>query len=259
MLGVDYSPLSVEFARRIERSKRKERQGEEVEEGEGEGEGEGEVDVHFAEHDVLRTPALALLDLGTKYCCGSDGSSSSSSSSSSFGGFDVVLDKGTFDAISLSAETIDDDDPSSSLNTTTTTTITDTNSNNDNNGDNNTSPNTRKRRINETYGSRVLPLVREGGLFIVTSCNWTEAELRSWFEDASLSSQEIPLAIPESQTTTTSPPLSETQPQSDAYRPYYGFRVVGRVEYPSFSFGGVKGQTISTLCFRKVMMKKKKK
>ncbi|KAI0527831.1 hypothetical protein F5B22DRAFT_632416 [Xylaria bambusicola] len=164
MLGVDYSALSVRFARRIERARR---------------------DVHFAEHDILHSPATALLD--ERYA------------PSIRRGWDVVLDKGTFDAISLSAETIRDDADADT------------------------------RRVNEVYGTRILPLVREGGLFLITSCNWTEAELRSWFGAA-----------------------REILPNDGEGNGYWGFEVVGRVEYRSFSFGGVKGQTISSLCFRKV-------
>ncbi|KFA47167.1 hypothetical protein S40293_09615 [Stachybotrys chartarum IBT 40293] len=101
-------------------------------------------------------------------------------------GWDVVLDKGTFDAISLSDER-----------------------------------DARGRRLCEGYRDRVWQLARPGGgLFLVTSCNWTEAELRTWFEGSG---------------------------GEDGA----GFEVVGRVEYRSFSFGGHKGQTISTLCFRK--------
>lgn len=67
----------------------------------------------------------------------------------------------------------------------------------------------------------MLPLVREGGLFLVTSCNWTEEELEAWFGEGS--------------------------PDVEGGR----FVRVGKVKYPSFSFGGVKGQTISTLCFQR--------
>ena len=61
-------------------------------------------------------------------------------------GFDAVLDKGTFDAISLSSET-------------------------DQQG----------RRICETYRHRITPLIRPGQFFIITSCNWTRDELLNWF------------------------------------------------------------------------------
>ena len=109
-------------------------------------------------------------------------------------GWDVVLDKGTFDAVSLSDER-------------------------DGTG----------RRICEGYRSRVLRLLRPGGIFLLTSCNWTEAELRGWFEGAE-------------------------EPSTAAFGGGGGgarFEQAGRIEYPSFSFGGAKGQTISTVCFVK--------
>lgn len=94
-------------------------------------------------------------------------------------GFDVVLDKGTFDAVSLCGET-------------------------DGGG----------RRVCEGYRERVERLVRGGGLVLVTSCNWTEGELEEWFGGG-------------------------------------GLEAVGRVEYPTFRFGGGSGQSISSVCFRK--------
>ncbi|KAI1128561.1 hypothetical protein F5Y10DRAFT_265060 [Nemania abortiva] len=224
MLGVDYSAQSVRFARRIERMRRKGGGGNEndVEDGREEGEAdkdqdgdeeeeeeeEGEVDVHFAEHDILHDPPTALLDARF--------------SPSVVDGWDVVLDKGTFDAISLSAETLDDNAAAAAAD----------------------GP---RRRINEAYGSRVLPLVREGGLFLITSCNWTEAELRGWFEEGS--AQEVP--VPAATSTST-----ESQEQQQQRQTFWGFEAVGRVEYRSFSFGGVKGQTISSLCFRKVQKRR---
>jgi hypothetical protein len=109
------------------------------------------------------------------------------------GGWDLVLDKGTFDAISLSGER-------------------------DGQG----------RRICEGYGARVLQLLRTGGLFLVTSCNWTEAELKEWFDGKT---------------------WAEAGTETGAR-----LRLAGRIAYPVFSFGGVKGQTISTLCFEKVVV-----
>jgi hypothetical protein len=111
----------------------------------------------------------------------------------SSGGWDLVLDKGTFDAISLSGER-------------------------DGQG----------RRICEGYGARVLQLLRTGGLFLVTSCNWTEAELKEWFDGKT---------------------WAEAGTETGAR-----LRLAGRIAYPVFSFGGVKGQTISTLCFEKVVV-----
>ena len=106
-------------------------------------------------------------------------------------GWDVVLDKGTFDAVSLS----DERDAAG-------------------------------RRVCEGYRARVLRLLAPRGLFVVTSCNWTEAELKGWFEGGDEG--------------------GEGDAGGEAR-----LREVGRIQYPSFSFGGVKGQTISTLCFMK--------
>ncbi|KAI8715569.1 Protein-lysine N-methyltransferase EFM4 [Fusarium sp. LHS14.1] len=144
-LGVDYSPKSVSLARQIATTKESE-------------------NVEFEEWDVIAGPFDTVLN------------------GAQADGWDVVLDKGTFDAISLSDE-----------------------------------KDTQGRRLCEGYRERVLQLVRRGGIFLVTSCNWTESELRSWFER----------------------------------RDGEGFEVAGRVEYRTFSFGGAKGQTISTLCFRR--------
>ena len=91
-----------------------------------------------------------------------------------FATYDVVLDKGTFDAISLSGE----------------------------------------EGIEDKYVCKVKPLVAKGGLLLITSCNWTEKELRSWFEGGELE--------------------------------YHG-----RVDYPVFQFGGQTGQSISSVCFRR--------
>ena len=60
------------------------------------------------------------------------------------GGFDVVLDKGTFDAVSLA------DDAKTS-------------------------------RVCERYPDIARRLVKRGGFLIVTTCNWTDEELVHWF------------------------------------------------------------------------------
>ena len=66
------------------------------------------------------------------------------------GGFDLVLDKGTFDAISLSSETITNDGNNAS-------------------------------RLCEVYPRKAIDMVRPGGFLLITSCNWTEGELVRWF------------------------------------------------------------------------------
>lgn len=159
MLGTDYSRQSIDFARRIAADK-----------GFGGGaDADAAAAVEFAEWDILSSAAGAVL------------------SGANADGWDVVLDKGTFDAISLSSE-VDG----------------------------------RGRRIVEGYKERIVPVMRAGGLLVVTSCNWTEEELRGWFEDREMGPGET------------------------------GLRFERRIEYRSFSFGGKKGQTISSCCFRKV-------
>ena len=146
MLGVDYSERSVEFAKRIAKDKEHGLKNQ----------------VDFKWWDIMtQSPAGVVLDGHNQT------------------GWDVVLDKGTFDAISLSGEKDDGG-----------------------------------RRICEAYKERVVPLVREGGVFLVTSCNWTEEELSAWFAGGEL-------------------------------------EYVDKIQYKTFSFGGKKGQTISSVCFRK--------
>ena len=94
-------------------------------------------------------------------------------------GFDVVLDKGTFDAMCLSQDT-----------------------------------DAQGRRVYERYREKVEPLIKEGGRLLITSCNWTEEELRQWFDQGRLAFD-------------------------------------GKVKYPSFTFGGKTGSSVVTLCFKK--------
>jgi SAM-dependent methyltransferase len=146
MLGVDYSQKSVEFAKRIAADKSL----------------KGREDVEFKWWDIMTQDPVGVVLEGKNEV-----------------GWDVVLDKGTFDAISLSEE-----------------------------------KDARGRRICEGYKGRVAPLIKEGGIFLVTSCNWTEEELNAWFGGGEL-------------------------------------ECLDSVKYKSFSFGGKKGQTISSVCFRK--------
>ncbi|KAL8831121.1 MAG: hypothetical protein Q9191_001047 [Dirinaria sp. TL-2023a] len=131
MLGVDYSPNSVELARGVANARN-------LDDG-----------ISFETWDVLSdTPEP--------------------------GQFDVVLDKGTFDAVSLSGQ----------------------------------------MEVEKLYVRKVERLVRDGGFLLVTTCNWTEQELRNWFESGSLD--------------------------------YHG-----QIQYPVFHFGGQTGQSISSICFHK--------
>lgn len=61
-------------------------------------------------------------------------------------GFDCVLDKGTFDAVSLS-----------------------------------TAQDVEGRHGSDIYALRIISFIRPNGFLVVTSCNWTEDELCAWF------------------------------------------------------------------------------
>lgn len=142
MVGVDYSSQSVKLAEEIKKAK-----------------GEGYEDLGFEEWDILSQEPGEWR--------GEEG-------------FDVVLDKGTFDAICLSQDT-----------------------------------DAQGRRICEGYRERVEPLVKTGGRFLITSCNWTEEELKEWFDGGE-------------------------------------FKFEGKVKYPSFTFGGKTGSSVVTLCFQRI-------
>lgn len=176
MVGVDYSASSVELCRRVAGEKGiKLTMGG----GDGGGEGEGKTDdgdsrgrcedkgatLQFSHWNILTSPPLP---------------SWPSNASGEVIGFDIVLDKGTFDAVSLSNE-LDDTG----------------------------------RRVVEGYRDRVEKLVRRGGWFVVTSCNWTEEELVGWFETPG------------------------------------GLERCGRVEYPVFRYGGRVGQSVWSVVFRR--------
>ena len=104
------------------------------------------------------------------------------------GGFDLVLDKGTFDAISLSGETMEWEG--------------------------------KDVRVVEAYPGKVARMVKPGGYFLITSCNWTEQEVLRWFTEGA----EVKGVL----------------------------REYGRVKYPIYEFGGRKGQGVASVCFQRV-------
>ncbi|TLD36916.1 Methyltransferase type 12 [Venturia nashicola] len=172
MVGVDYSAASIRLARQIGQRRlsassqiRKDGASNSISDDNNEDEEAGgcNLPVQFEEYDTLNPTPLPH---------------------SPQDGFDVLLDKGTFDAISLSSEI-------------------------DASG----------RRICELYSHCILPLLKPNGIFLITSCNWTEEELRSWFEKERTGD--------------------------------YKFKFHDRIKYPSFTFGGHKGQSVVTLCFKK--------
>ncbi|KAL3474184.1 methyltransferase domain-containing protein [Aspergillus californicus] len=145
MVGVDYSTKSVQLARELQDSKRHDAylSGSDDDDSdfeyatpETDAEAQAETEeeeeewhpIRFEEWDILgHTPGdnLPWFPYGQ-------------------GGFDIVLDKGTFDAVSLMVE----------------------------------------KSECERYPAIAGGLVRKGGFLIVTSCNWTEEELVRWFTSA---------------------------------------------------------------------------
>ena len=219
MVGVDYSPGSVELARKLQRFKlhsayrytdqddddyddddQDENENEKKEEEEEEEEDVDDNPIRFEEWDILSSKNKNALS-----------KSQLQLPSSSYikldwfpydkGGFDLVLDKGTFDAVSLSEEMEEEEDVQEKEGGTTASTT--------------------RRRICERYPYIAKQLVRKGGFLVVTSCNWTEEELIQWF----------------------------TTPDPDDGG---GLSVWGRVEYPRFTFGGRQGQGVCTLCFQRL-------
>lgn len=124
MIGVDYSETSVQLAKRILNQRRSVW----AEEYEGE---DGE-DTAGAKNpfEGIRIEQWDLLHEAPDIWLG--------------GGFDVVLDKGTFDAISLMPGSEQAQHPC------------------------------------DVYREKVTPLVKPGYFLLVTSCNWTKEELIEW-------------------------------------------------------------------------------
>lgn len=146
LVGVDYSGVSIELARRIAEERGL------------------EADVVFETWDLLaQSPGDWMKE----------------------GGFEVVLDKGTFDAISLMPRVEGEELPG------------------------------------EMYRRVVLGLVKDGGVLVITSCNWTKDEVLGWL-------------------------ASDGRESGGA-----GFTFWTEAQYPSFSFGGRSGQSIVTVALRK--------
>lgn len=178
--GVDYSTASVRFARRVVGEWGRARlAGEELDDGEGTKEASEEATAKAsreAEFDDLAEPSLGIHIIPHDVL--STWPPSSSFDTHPPGQFDLVHDKGTFDAISLSAEA-----PTAC----------------------------------PLYRTRVETLVRPGGLLLITSCNWTEAELEHWISGDEQGS----------------------------------FQRIGRIGYSRFKFGGQEGGVLSGLCWRR--------
>ncbi|EKM58274.1 uncharacterized protein PHACADRAFT_90671 [Phanerochaete carnosa HHB-10118-sp] len=144
ILGIDYSEDAVKLARAV-----------------GAHRGDGCENVRFETCDFLKDFPAPLVDIEKV-------------------GWDLVLDKGTFDAIALGEKDVEGRSPA------------------------------------DGYPSRIGQVVKPGGYFLITSCNFTEDELKAKF-------------------TTTGT----------------GLRYHSRVPWPTFSFGGQSGNVYATVAFQK--------
>jgi hypothetical protein len=161
MVGVDYSRGSVELARELQRARghsayRSDSEDEIESESEDEFEGgdgaqaQSEIEIEappiqFEEWDILGSTApLSETGLPVEPTPTPTPENSLSWFPYSTGGFDIVLDKGTFDAVSLADDA-------------------------------------KTTRVCERYPDIARRLVRRGGFLVVTTCNWTEEELVHWF------------------------------------------------------------------------------
>ncbi|KAJ5997003.1 hypothetical protein N7522_008663 [Penicillium canescens] len=161
MVGVDYSRGSVELARELQRGRGHsayrsdsedeiESESEDGSEGEDGAQAQSEIEIEaspiqFEEWDILGSTApLSETGLPVEPTPTPTPENSLNWFPYSTGGFDIVLDKGTFDAVSLADDA-------------------------------------KTTRVCERYPDIARRLVRRGGFLVVTTCNWTEEELVHWF------------------------------------------------------------------------------
>lgn len=174
MVGVDYSARSVELARELQRLKIHSAylSGSE-DDSEDEGEGEEEEEDVVVSNGAETAQAIPVpeenKDMVIRFeewdILNSEGELDEEGRLDWFpyeqGGFDIVLDKGTFDAVSLSEEVVEEKTEGKEEASAGGKVI--------------------QRRVCERYPGIARRLVRKGGFLVVTSCNWTEEELVRWF------------------------------------------------------------------------------
>lgn len=143
LAGIDYSQSSIELCVQISQAK-------------------GIQGLRLEVRDILRDPIVPPRRDGQRQ------------------GWDLITDKGTFDAICLSDQTIDG------------------------------------QRLAQIYPLKIRDLlVKPGGIFLITSCNWTEEELMAKF-----------------------------------VTPQTGFTFHSKIPRATFSFAGSTGSTITTIAFQ---------
>ncbi|KAI9362976.1 S-adenosyl-L-methionine-dependent methyltransferase [Zopfochytrium polystomum] len=188
LIGVDYSGPSIELAQRIAAAKAAETTSSDDDTGEN--------------SDIPPLPRYFQFDL-----LAHDGDARGSPDTvpadvaAIEGPFGFAVDKGTFDAISLSAEHRQEEEMAGDSKATVQQSTS------------STKPAVAPPPLAARYARGVSRLLQENGILLITSCNWTEAELVAGFQE--------------------------------------DFSFFGRVKYRTFSFGGRQGQTVVTVAFRK--------
>ncbi|KAI9144074.1 S-adenosyl-L-methionine-dependent methyltransferase [Paraphysoderma sedebokerense] len=141
------------------------------------------------------------------------------------GKFDVILDKGTFDAICLSSAS---PSPPTSVDSE------------------NEKPKTTekqkpadKKHLATLFVNSILQLLADDGHFLLTSCNWTMDELIWLFSGDEMTSD----------IATSDDNGSSDEPSKKAKT--LGLSYHSHVRYPTFKFGGVEGQKVVTVAFKK--------
>ncbi|KIY67270.1 S-adenosyl-L-methionine-dependent methyltransferase [Cylindrobasidium torrendii FP15055 ss-10] len=147
LAGIDYSAGAVKLARNVSQAR-------------------DAQDVTFNECDFLNDDPAVLPHMGdTRTAC-----------------WDVLMDKGTYDAIALGEKDAEGRSPA------------------------------------WLYPRRAARLLKEDGLFLITSCNFTEDELKTSFVTADT-----------------------------------GFEYHSRIQHRTFSFGGSSGSVVSSVAFKKTV------
>ena len=192
MVGVDYSAASIELVLQIARQRERSHQQDPNAISNGHHAGDDAQDNRRRD---IRFELYDILDPSTT----SDAVSAPDWLKEPF---DIVLDKGTFDAISL---------------TPTQTSATES-----------------SEHPCETYRVNVTRLVRPGGFLVITSCNWTREELVQWL--------------------TSGTDAAKAQVEGGGGEVGNGkgtLRFYDEAKYPTFTFGGKKGQSVVTVVFRR--------
>ncbi|PVF98045.1 S-adenosyl-L-methionine-dependent methyltransferase [Serendipita vermifera] len=171
LAGIDYSDASVDLARRVSQTR-------------------GFEEITFEAFDFIKEIPERMQSKGILH---QNVPLETKGEDISVGSWDLLLDKGTFDAISLSSGSASLNKAKPEIGTTT-----------------------EPGHPTDLYPVQVEALLKPGGYFLITSCNFTEDEIKNHF-------------------TSKAPSL----------------QFHSRVKHPTISFGGKTGATYSTVALQK--------